>query len=82
MVTPASLVLPLYIMMERPHLSNTLFAVTVGITVLNLPFVVWLLKPFFDALPRECESMSPVSRPLLGTNDIAVPDLLSFSGDW
>ena len=55
MVTPASLVLPLYIMMESLHLSNTLFAVTVGITVLNLPFAVWLLKPFFDALPREIE---------------------------
>lgn len=41
--------------MEALHLSNTLFAVTVGITVLNLPFVVWLLKPFFDALPREIE---------------------------
>jgi ABC-type glycerol-3-phosphate transport system permease component len=48
-------VLPLYIMMETFHLSNTLFAVTVGITVLNLPFAVWLLKPFVDALPREIE---------------------------
>ena len=55
MVTPASLVLPLYVMMEALHLSNTLFAVTIGIAVLNLPFVVWLLKPFFDALPREVE---------------------------
>ena len=55
MVTPASLVLPLYIIMETLHLSNTLFAATVGITALNLPFAVWLLKPFFDALPREIE---------------------------
>jgi ABC-type glycerol-3-phosphate transport system permease component len=55
MVTPASLILPLYIMMERLHLSNTLLAVTIGITVLNLPFAIWLLKPFFDALPREVE---------------------------
>jgi ABC-type glycerol-3-phosphate transport system permease component len=55
MVTPASLVLPLYIMLERLHLSNTLSALIVGITVLNLPFAVWLLKPFFDALPREIE---------------------------
>ena len=23
--------------------------------MLNLPFVVWLLKPFFDAVPREVE---------------------------
>ena len=55
MVTPASLVLPLYLMMEALQLSNTIVAVAIGITVLNLPFVVWLLKPFFDALPREIE---------------------------
>jgi ABC-type glycerol-3-phosphate transport system permease component len=55
MVTPASLILPLYIMMDRLHLSNSLFAVTIGITVLNLPFAIWLLKPFFDSLPREVE---------------------------
>jgi ABC-type glycerol-3-phosphate transport system permease component len=27
----------------------------VGITTLNLPFAVWLLKPFFDELPKEVE---------------------------
>ncbi len=55
MITPASLVLPFYLMMETLQLSNTPVAVTIGITVLNLPFAVWLLKPFFDALPREIE---------------------------
>jgi ABC-type glycerol-3-phosphate transport system permease component len=55
MITPASLVLPLYIMMDRLGLANTLVAVAIGITALNLPLVVWLLKPFFDALPKEVE---------------------------
>jgi ABC-type glycerol-3-phosphate transport system permease component len=55
MVTPASFVLPLYLMMGRLHLTNSLFALVVGITVLNLPFVIWILKPFFDSLPREIE---------------------------
>jgi ABC-type glycerol-3-phosphate transport system permease component len=55
MITPASLVLPLYMMMDGIGLANTLFAVAIGITVLNLPLVVWLLKPFFDALPKEVE---------------------------
>lgn len=55
MVTPASLVLPLYLMMYRLHLTNTLIALAVGITVLNLPFVIWILKPFFDSLPHEIE---------------------------
>jgi ABC-type glycerol-3-phosphate transport system permease component len=55
MVTPASLVLPLYLLMDFFHLTNTLISLIIGITTLNLPFVVWLLKPFFDALPREIE---------------------------
>ena len=55
MITPASLVLPLYLMMDELHLTNSLVGVTIGITTLNLPFAVWLLKPFFDALPREVE---------------------------
>ncbi len=55
MVTPASLVLPLYLMMSKLHLTNSVVALVVGITVLNLPFVIWILKPFFDSLPREIE---------------------------
>jgi ABC-type glycerol-3-phosphate transport system permease component len=55
MITPASLVLPLYLMMDELHLTNSLTGITIGITILNLPFAIWLLKPFFDALPREVE---------------------------
>ena len=55
MVTPASFVLPLYLLMSRLHLTNSLVALVVGITVLNLPFVIWILKPFFNSLPREIE---------------------------
>ena len=55
MITPASLVLPLFLMMDQLHLTNSLVGITIGITTLNLPFAVWLLKPFFDALPREVE---------------------------
>jgi ABC-type glycerol-3-phosphate transport system permease component len=55
LITPASFVLPLYLMMDRLHLTNTIAALVIGITVLNLPFVIWILKPFFDSLPREIE---------------------------
>ena len=55
MITPASLILPLYLLMDSLRLANTLAAVAIGITVLNLPLVVWLLKPFFDAMPKEVE---------------------------
>jgi len=60
MVTPASLVLPLYLMMNSFHLTNSVVSLVIGITVLNLPFVVWILKPFFDALPRDVEEAAEI----------------------
>lgn len=60
MVTPASLVLPLYLMMNSFHLTNNVISLVIGITVLNLPFVVWILKPFFDALPRDVEEAAEI----------------------
>lgn len=60
MVTPASLVLPLYLIMQTLGLLNTLTSITLGITVLNLPFVVWMLKPFFDSLPKEIEEAAQI----------------------
>lgn len=55
MITPASLILPLYIMMDELHLTNSAIGVAIGITSLNLPFAIWLLKPFFDAVPKDVE---------------------------
>ncbi len=55
MVTPSALVLPLYIIMEKWGLLNTLTSIIMGISVLNLPFVIWIMKPFFDDLPKEIE---------------------------
>jgi len=55
MITPASLILPLYSLMRTLGLLNTLTGIAIGIAVLNLPFVVWMMKPFFDQLPREVE---------------------------
>jgi ABC-type glycerol-3-phosphate transport system permease component len=67
MVTPAALVVPLYVIMQTLGLLNSVTGVIVGVTVLNLPFVIWILKPFFETVPREIEEaaeldgLSPVS---------------------
>ncbi|KRE23326.1 carbohydrate ABC transporter permease [Agromyces sp. Soil535] len=55
MVTPAALVVPMYVIMQSLGLLNSVTGVIVGVTVLNLPFVIWILKPFFETVPREVE---------------------------
>ncbi len=60
MITPAALVVPLYIVMKVLGLLNTVTSIVIGITVLNLPFVVWIMKPFFDGLPREIEEAAEI----------------------
>lgn len=67
MITPTALVVPLYIVMRMLGLINTVFSIIIGITVSNLPFIVWIIKPFFDGLPKEIEEaaeidgLSPIS---------------------
>lgn len=60
MITPAALVVPLYMVMRELRLLNTLGSIIIGVTVLNLPFVVWIMKPFFDGLPKEIEEAAEV----------------------
>lgn len=55
MVTPAALVVPMYTIMQGLGLLNSLTGVIVGVAVLNLPFVIWILKPFFEQVPKEVE---------------------------
>jgi ABC-type glycerol-3-phosphate transport system permease component len=93
MVTPAALVVPLYLVMEALGLLNNVLSIIIGVAVLNLPFVVWILRPFFDALPREIEEaglldgLSPlgvffwIAIPLAGPGLLTV-GLLSFIAGW
>lgn len=55
MITPAALVVPLYTVMKALHLLNSLVSIMIGIVVLQLPFVVWMMKPFFDGVPTDVE---------------------------
>jgi ABC-type glycerol-3-phosphate transport system permease component len=93
MVTPAALVVPLYLIMNSLGLLNNVISIILGVAVLNLPLVVWILRPFFDALPREIEEaglldgLSPfgvfwrVAVPLAAPGLITVA-LLSFIAGW
>ena len=93
MITPSSLVVPMYIIMDRLDLLNNLTSIIIGITVLNLPFVVWIMKPFFDSVPKDIEEaaqldgLSSVSVFWRIALPLATPGLFtvllfSFIGGW
>lgn len=55
MVPPVLLVIPLYIIMVRLHLGNTLTALILVCTAMALPLSLWLLRTFFQAVPVALE---------------------------
>jgi multiple sugar transport system permease protein len=48
-------VLPLYLVMRDLKLLNTLQGVSVGLGTVQIPFILWVMKGFFDAVPMELE---------------------------
>jgi multiple sugar transport system permease protein len=82
------LIVPLKQLVQSAGLLNTRFALVVCYTALNLPLAVWILKTFFDRLPRDVEEAAwidgmsrwqtfrhvilPLSAPALATTAILV----------
>jgi len=52
-------IIPYYIMMSKLGLLNTLFGLTLIYTSIRIPFSTWILKGYFDTLPR---SLSDAAR--------------------
>ncbi len=91
---PATLMLvPLYSLLQHLHLLDSLTGLVVVYATSSLPFCIWMLKGYFDTLPRELEEAAvmdgasvgqvflkvvlPLSRPAL-----AVTALFSFMTAW
>ena len=85
--------IPLYILLDRLHLLNSLVGLCFVYSVTAIPFCVWMLKGYFDTIPRELEEAAimdgasqwmvftrivlPLSRPA-----IAVTALFCFMTAW
>jgi arabinogalactan oligomer/maltooligosaccharide transport system permease protein len=91
---PATLMLvPLYSILQKLHLLDSLSGLVLVYATSSLPFCVWMLKGYFDTLPRELEEAAvmdgasagqvflkvvlPLARPAL-----AVTALFSFMTAW
>ncbi len=54
-VPSVDLIIPQYILMARLHLTNSLPGLSVIYASENLPFSIFLLRGFFEAIPKELE---------------------------
>jgi ABC-type glycerol-3-phosphate transport system permease component len=54
------LAIPLYLLLSNYHLIDTLWALLVTYLTFALAFSVWMLKGFFDGIPREIEEAAMI----------------------
>jgi arabinogalactan oligomer / maltooligosaccharide transport system permease protein len=91
---PATLIMiPLYVLLDKLGLLNSIAGLVLVYSTTAIPFCVWMLKGYFDTIPKELEEAAwidgatrfgmfwrvvlPLSRPAL-----AVTALFSFMTAW
>jgi ABC-type glycerol-3-phosphate transport system permease component len=60
MIPLVVLIGPLYLLLLKVHLLNTYLGLIIGYTSFAIPFGAWLMKGFFDGIPREIEEAARV----------------------
>src|SRR5258706_9429386 len=55
MLPPIVVIIPIFLMFSSLGLRNSFIGLTVLYVTAGLPFVVWMMKGFFDEIPREYE---------------------------
>lgn len=70
--------IPIYFFYRAIGLYNTYLGLILLYTMFNLPFAVWMMKSFFDEVPREIEQAALIdgSHPLKVFYKIALPQVL------
>lgn len=60
MFPPIIASIPFFIVMNTSHITDTIWALIISYTTFNLPFVVWMMKGFFDDVPIDLEESALV----------------------
>lgn len=66
MIPAGMLILPLYLMIMKLNLINTYLGMIIAYSVSSLPFSIWILKGYYDTIPRSLEEAALVD----GANEI------------
>lgn len=93
MIPATMLLLPLYFLLKRMDLINTYTGVIIAYAVTTLPFCIWLLKGYFDTIPRSLEEAGRVDGLTevacfwriilpLSTPSLAIAMLFSVTQSW
>jgi multiple sugar transport system permease protein len=68
MMPPVAAIIPIYILMKNIGLLDTPWCLVITYLTFNLPFVVWMMKGFFEEIPREIEESALID----GCSDFSV----------
>jgi multiple sugar transport system permease protein len=72
---PILMIIPLYILIMKLNLGDSLIGLILAYTTFTLPFTLWLIKSFFDAVPRDLEEAAIVdgATPFTAFLKVSVP---------
>jgi arabinogalactan oligomer/maltooligosaccharide transport system permease protein len=93
MIPASMLLLPLFLMIVRLGLINTYLGMIIAYSVSSLPFSIWLLKGYYDTIPRSLEEAALVDGTTrfgafyrivlpLSTPALAIAFLFNFTTAW
>lgn len=60
MLFPIALAIPFYVLTRELKIGDTIFAVIMAHTVVNIPFAVWMLKVSFDSVSQAIEEAAKI----------------------
>jgi multiple sugar transport system permease protein len=93
MFPPAVIIIPYFIAMKKLGLINTYAALILAYSSFSLPLCVWMLKAFFDRIPREldeaaridgCSAFQTFARVILplAKPGLVATTIFAFLGAW
>ncbi len=80
MMPPIVISVPIFWMMKSLKLKGTQLGLIMVYVLINLPFVVWMMKGFFDTIPKELEESVFIDGGNRGTVIFRVALPLAFNG--
>ncbi len=93
MIPAGMLILPLFLMIMKLNLMNTYLGMIIAYSVSSLPFSIWILKGYYDTIPKSLEEAAMVDgtghigafwRVILplSTPALSIAFLFNFTAAW